>query len=129
MQKSGFTLIELMIVVAIIGILTAIAYPSYQSHVVKTRRVTAESCLLELAQFMERYYTSNMSYADADLPTTQCQTDLGDFYTFQFAASTPTAATYTIQAVAKGSQATSDSSCATLAITHTGTKSPTTGCW
>ena len=50
----GFTLIELMIVVAIVAILAAIAYPSYREHVVKSRRATAQSCLLEMAQFEAR---------------------------------------------------------------------------
>ena len=61
----GFTLIEVMITVAIIAVLTAIAYPSYESHVTKTRRAAAAGCLLERAQFMERFYTTNLSYLDS----------------------------------------------------------------
>ena len=58
----GFTLIELMIAVAVVGILAAIAYPSYQEHVRKARRADAQTALLELAQFMERHYTANGRY-------------------------------------------------------------------
>jgi len=58
----GFTLIELMIVVAIIGILTSIAYPSYQGSIMKSRRVDAQGALMGLANAMERYYTVNNFY-------------------------------------------------------------------
>lgn len=58
----GFTLIELMITVAIIGILAAIAYPSYVEHINRSRRADAEATLVELAQWMERNYMTNLSY-------------------------------------------------------------------
>ena len=58
-HSAGFTLIELMIVVAIIAIIAAVAFPSYQEHVRKTRRADAQTALLELSQFMERHYTAN----------------------------------------------------------------------
>ncbi len=126
MNQRGFTLIELMIVVAIVAILAAIVYPSYQAQVIQTRRSTASACLLELAQFMERYYTTKMTYSGATLPSTQCQTDLAGYYVFQFSG-TP-GSDYTIQAVAQGVQATKDAACTPLAITHTGSKTPA-GCW
>ena len=126
--NRGFTLAELMIVVAIVAILAALAYPSYQSHVVKSRRGVAKACLLELAQFMERYYTTKMTYSGATLPSTQCQTDLSGYYTFQFASGQPTATTYNVQAVAQGVQAAKDAACTPLAVGWSGTRTPA-GCW
>ena len=61
-RKSGFTMIEMMIVVAIISIIAAIAYPSYQDSVRKSRRADAKSVLLHAAQWMERFYTENNRY-------------------------------------------------------------------
>ncbi len=127
MKPKGFTLIEVMITVAIVGLLAAIAYPSYQSHVIKTRRAQAKACLMELAQWMERYYTTHMSYAGATLPTTQCQSDLTGYYTFAL-DTTPTATAFTLAAEAQGVQAAKDASCTSLKLTYTGEKSPE-GCW
>src|SRR3546814_14075757 len=72
-QMRGFTLIELMVVVAIIAILASIAYPAYTDYIVKTRRSAGAACLLEQAPFMERYYTTNMGYSSAALPATACK--------------------------------------------------------
>lgn len=63
----GFTLIELMIVVAILGIIAAFAFPSYQAHVMKSRRADARATLLSLAQTMEVHYTNTMDYTKATL--------------------------------------------------------------
>ena len=106
--------------VAIVGILAAIALPSYQSHVLKTRRVTAAACLTEFAQQMERQFATAMSYAVA-LPTLGCTTDLSGLYTFAFATGQPTASTFEIEATPTGGQ-TSDTLCAALSIDHLGVK-------
>ena len=64
----GFTLIEVMIVVAIIAILAAIALPSYQSYVQRGDRAAARAALLEAQQFMERFYAANNTFFGAVLP-------------------------------------------------------------
>jgi len=122
-KHAGFTLMELMIVVAIIGIIAAIAYPSYQQYIERTRRATAAGCLLEMAQFMERFYSTNMTYlAAGNAPALPgCQAELADFYTLGFNAA-PTATTYTLQMVPQGNQA--GDSCGTLTINQAGTRTP-----
>ncbi|MDR2208029.1 MAG: type IV pilin protein [Azoarcus sp.] len=106
------------------------AIPNYQSYMIKTRRATAAGCLLELSQFMERFYTTNLRY-DQDtagntvaLPATQCQADLAGYYAF--ALETPTARTYTLSAVPQGAQGSKDpSKCGNLTIDETGKKRAT----
>jgi len=123
----GFTLIELMVVVVIIAILTMIAYPNYTEQVRKSRRGTAQGCLMELAQFMERYYTTNMTYKNAALPNTDCRSELTNFYTFSFSG-TPNATKFTIQATPKGAQA--GDRCGTMTINQLGTKTANKNdCW
>lgn len=135
-KLRGFTLIELMIAVAIVGIIVAIALPSYNSYIQRTRGAVAGACLMEHAHFMERYRTTNLTYVGADLSTfnTSCKTDLATSYSFEF-ANTPTAGTFEISAVpvSTGPQA-SYTKCGTLGITHSGQKkSSGTGtvaeCW
>lgn len=119
----GFTLIELMIAVVIVAILAAVALPSYQSHVQRTNRAVATGCLQEMAQHMERRYTTTMAYNSvAGVPALACTNEVAARYTFAFADGQPTATTYRIEATPRGPQA-SDERCATLGLTQQGTKS------
>lgn len=124
-KQQGFSLIELMIVVAIVAILASIAYPSYQQYVIKSWRNTAAGCLLDLAQGMERRYTSNMSYVGAALPAANCTAENGIAARYIFSFPVAAAAqTYTLRAVPQGAQA-SDTQCGTLSITQAGARAET----
>lgn len=121
-SHRGFTLIELMITVAIVGILATIAYPSYQEYVLKSWRANASGCLLELANRMERRYTGASSY-EGDVPDAACRQESGmdDRYEFVFADDPELEATvFQLNAAPKGVQA--NDKCGTLTINHWGQK-------
>lgn len=128
MKKNGFTLIELMIVVVILGILAAIAYPSYQEQVRQTRRANAQANLMELASYMERYYTENFTYVGTQgaLPFDQSPKTGTAYYNIAVNPA-PTAVSYQLEATAQGAQA-DGGNCDSLTINQTGATGPA-GCW
>nr|WP_295378625.1 type IV pilin protein [Pseudoxanthomonas sp.] len=124
MPAAGFSLIELMIVVGVIAILAAIAYPNYQRHIVKTRRTAAAACLHERAQQLERFHTLHLSYLDMsgkppDL--VQCDADVAQHY--RLSLSGVEARKFSLQATPQGAQAAADTRCGTLAINQLGIRS------
>ena len=128
--ESGFTLIELMITVAIVGILSAIAYPSYQQYLLRANRADAKAILMESAQFMERYFTTNNTYVGATVLSAVAPKGASvssKKYDISF-TDDPTASAYTLQAEPAGSQ--DNDTCGTLTLSSTGAQTPTTaGCW
>lgn len=126
-KQRGFTLVEIMIVVAIIGIISSIAYPAYMENVRSSRRAAIQGCLMEQAHFMERLYSTNMRYDVAGQNPPACQGGAAGFYTMTIPVRTAT--TFTLTATPSGDQ-TSGRGCNrnALSVTHTGARTPAE-CW
>ncbi len=135
-KGKGFTIIEVLIVVAILGILAAIAIPQVTKYITNARRADGKTALLAAAQAMERYYTNNYTYVgptiglDTTVDLIYQNSDSG-YYALSFPAvqngTNPSATAFTIQAVGQGKQA-SDTVCLTMTINQLGQKTPP-ACW
>jgi type IV pilus assembly protein PilE len=133
-RQCGFTLIEVMIVVVIVAILAAVAIPSYQDSVRKTRRADAKEALMRIAALQERFFFTNNRYgtlADLGLSNTAgyaAEIDSQEgFYKIQITtdgcANTNTC--FAIQATSTGAQV-SDTKCKTFSLNHVGRKAAKT---
>jgi len=140
-RNNGFSLIELMVVVAIVAILAGIALPSYQDSIRKSRRVVAQNALLDLAAKQERWYLQNNQYngnvgslIDGTAAATYTPPD--GFYQVTVSTATPAPCPagantcYLFTATAIDSQA-ADTDCATFTLNSLGNKAstPTNNCW
>ncbi len=140
-KSHGFTLIELMITVAIIGILASIAMPAYQGYITKGKRSDAKAGLITLQHAQEKYRANCPQYADGTNATTRTcvvggshnlissATSPDGYYTISITAGTNTS--YTLQAVpVVGGDQAGDTECATFSINQDGAKTATnTTCW
>lgn len=132
-KDSGFTLIELMVVVAVVAILAAIALPSFSSQIRKGRRAEAISTMQDAQLLLERWRVDHRDYTGtAGSPGYPALTDTA-YYDFDLAAATSTPNNYTITATPLGGQAQDE--CGTLTIVNTAgtvekkTSTGSTRCW
>ena len=127
-NSYGFTLIELMITVATIGILASIAYPSYTDFITRSNRSEGQRELLRYANLQEQVYVDSRSYAanmkGLGKSTVTIKTNSENYI---ISVSDQTATTFTLKAEAQNNQ-TSDTGCSTLTVDEIGTKTPTI-CW
>lgn len=122
-RNAGFTLIELMIVVAIIGILAVIAVPAYTQYTVRAKRSAAESFIMSVANKQEQYILDARQYATSLAALNMAvppEVDAHYNITITNVATAPP--TYTVNAAPKGGQAANDTACGTVSITQAGTK-------
>jgi type IV pilus assembly protein PilE len=124
-KQSGFTLVELMIVVGVVAILTAIAYPAYSLFMEQANRTDATKTMTYDAQALQRCYSQYFTYANS--AATPCSVAIGaspspnGFYTITVAV--PDAQDYTITAVPVTAPQTSDGQCASFTLSSSGVQS------
>ena len=133
-SQKGFTLIEVMIVVAIIGILAAIAVPAYSGYVMRAKIPDATSTLSTKRVQMEQYFQDNRTYVAPSAGTYACSNDTATSQNFDFSCANVTATTYTLRAVGKGAMANftytvTESNAKNTLVTESGWSGNNAGCW
>lgn len=129
---AGFTLVELMITVAVVGILAVTAYPTYQNFLLKGNRAAAQSHLMDIAQRQQQYLMDARSYAGSvGTLNMTTPTDVSNFYTIAIVTATGTPPTFTVTATPVAGSKQAADTCGAMSIDNNGAKTAaqSTGCW
>jgi len=120
-RSTGFTLIELMIAIAIVALLVGIAIPSYTEYVVRSNRAEGKTILMEAAQALERCYSRFGAYNNSNCTSIFPLTSENEWYVVsQPGANNIGANSFSLEAVPQGTQESRDKKCGTLTLDHVG---------
>ena len=131
LSMRGFSLIELMIVLALIATLSLVALPNYQDHVMKVRRLEASMVLVQISQSLETYYAKHYEYEGFPASAIPSQSPINSDNKYYDITATLSASSFVLQAAPVGSQ--SSDSCAVLSVNQAGVQSASgdqsANCW